>query len=286
MARVPHRVRLHKRNGSTSLIPVEDGSKYLIRACGLQTPSYPIPGAGLGGLMPRTESNALVGLRFTSADFCDFRAHWPRMRLDDFPTPSRRFFARVSASVATVDNSPGRGWVSRAADNDFSSVLLYPPRSARALQDPWLPRRQSSNRLLSGATRDCLGRARGPDRGRLYFAWLSGAPDDDAVFRPHLHSDAPAFSNSSWEGTPCCRLWLRARRGPSAIFQKSYNPAANPTAAAPTLTDPPVRTVPLPSDHDHAELMGTSVLRLTPSPGDTPTASTRSDALGNAAELR
>ena len=32
--------------------------------------------------------------------------------------------------------------------------------------------------------------------------------------------------------------------------------------------------------------MGTPLLRITPSPGDTPTAYTSSDALGNAAELR
>ena len=68
--------------------------------------------------MPRTESNALGGLPLTLADFCDFRSHGPRMRLDDLPTPSRRFVARVSASTATVDSSPGRG--------DFASVFAVP----------------------------------------------------------------------------------------------------------------------------------------------------------------
>ena len=119
---LPKPVTEHDRTGSTSLTPVEDGGIYLIRACGLHTPSSPIPGAGLGGLTPRTESNALGGLPVTSSDFSDFRAHGPRMGLDDLPTPSRRFVARVSASVATVDSSPDRGWVSRAADNDFASV--------------------------------------------------------------------------------------------------------------------------------------------------------------------
>ena len=66
MARVPHRARLHtrvpqgspngnanflsrlpepatehNRKGSTSLTPIEDGGIYLIRACGLHTPSSP-----------------------------------------------------------------------------------------------------------------------------------------------------------------------------------------------------------------------------------------------------
>ena len=61
---------------------------------------------------------------------------------------------------------------------------------------------------------------------------------------------------------------------------------APPVAATPTLADPPARTVPLPSDHGHAEPMGTPLLRLTPPPGETPATLTRSDALGNAAELR
>ena len=61
---------------------------------------------------------------------------------------------------------------------------------------------------------------------------------------------------------------------------------APPAAATPTLADPPVRSVPLPSDHNYAESMGTPLLRLTPSPSDTPTASTRSDALDDADELR
>ena len=126
LSRLPEPATEHDRNGSTSLTPVEDGGIYLIRACGLYTPSSPIPGVGLGGLMPRTESNALGGLPLTLADFCDFRTHGPRMRLDDLPTPSRRFVARVSASTATVDSSPGRGGGSRTADYNFASVFAVP----------------------------------------------------------------------------------------------------------------------------------------------------------------
>ena len=61
---------------------------------------------------------------------------------------------------------------------------------------------------------------------------------------------------------------------------------APPAAATPAPADAPVRTVPLPSDRGHAGPMETPLLRLTPSPGETPTAPTRSDALGDAAELR
>ena len=79
----------------------------------------PRPGVGLGGLVPRTasavsgglvprtESAVLGGLPFTSADYCDFRTHGPRMRIDDLSAPSGRFVASVSASVTTVDRCPG-----------------------------------------------------------------------------------------------------------------------------------------------------------------------------------
>ena len=85
--------------------------------------------AVLGGLVPRTESAVLGGLPFT-ADFCDFRTHGPHMRIDDLSAPSGRFVARVSASVATVNRCPGRGWASPAADNDSLRSSPYPPRSA------------------------------------------------------------------------------------------------------------------------------------------------------------
>ena len=65
LSRLPEPATEHDRNGSTSLTPVEDGGIYLIRACGLFTPSSPIPGLGLGGLMPRAENNALGGLPLT-----------------------------------------------------------------------------------------------------------------------------------------------------------------------------------------------------------------------------
>ena len=76
--------------------------------------------------MPHTQRIAVSGLSFTSADFSDLRTHGTHMRLDDLPTPFRRFVARVSASVATVDSSPGCGWVSHAAEHDFASVFAVP----------------------------------------------------------------------------------------------------------------------------------------------------------------
>ena len=51
LSRLPEPATEHDRSGSTSLNPVEDGGIYLIRACGLSTPSSPIPGVGLFGLV-------------------------------------------------------------------------------------------------------------------------------------------------------------------------------------------------------------------------------------------
>ena len=72
LSRLPEPATDHDRSGSTSLNPVEDTGIYLIRVCGLKTPSSPILGVGLGGLVPRTKSAVLGGLPFTSVDFCDF----------------------------------------------------------------------------------------------------------------------------------------------------------------------------------------------------------------------
>ena len=57
-----------------------------------------------------------------------------------------------------------------------------------------------------------------------------------------------------------------------------------PATLAPAAS--PVPTAPIPCYRDRAEPVGTPLLRLTPPPGDTPTAPTKLDALGDAAELQ
>ena len=114
----------HDRSGSTSLNPLEDGGMDLIKVCGLNTPSSPIQGVDLGGLVPRTEHAVLDGgFPFTSADYSDFRTYGPRIRFDAFSAPSGRFVSHVCASVATVHRSPGRGRALPAAYIDFASVF-------------------------------------------------------------------------------------------------------------------------------------------------------------------
>ena len=108
LSRLPAPATEHDRTGSSSLISVEDGGIFLIRACELRTRASPIPGVGLSGLVPHPESAVLGGLPFASSDFRDFRTHGPRMRIDDLSAPSGRFVARVTAAVTTDDCRPGR----------------------------------------------------------------------------------------------------------------------------------------------------------------------------------
>ena len=61
---------------------------------------------------------------------------------------------------------------------------------------------------------------------------------------------------------------------------------ASPTAATLAPAASPVPTVPIPSDRDRAEPVGTPLLRLPPPPGDTPTAPAKLDTFGDAAELQ
>ena len=102
LTRLPKPVTEHDRSGSSSLTPVEDGGIFLMRACGLRTRSSPPPGVALSGLVPLPESTVLGGLPFVSSDFRDFRAHGPRMRIDDLSAPSGRFVPCVSAAVTNA----------------------------------------------------------------------------------------------------------------------------------------------------------------------------------------
>ena len=206
LSRLPEPATEHDRSGS-SLNPVEDGGIYLIRACGQNTPSSPIPGAGLSGLVPRTESAVLGGLLFTSTKYGNFRTHGPRMRIDDLSAPSGSFVARVSAFVVRRSLSRARaGFAYSRQRFRFGLCRTHRGRHGLRRSPGCRDDRRPVDSFKEFYTGDRLDRDGRLDRVHPCLAWPAGAPDGEAVFGPHLYPDGPTYSNSSWQCAPCCRL--------------------------------------------------------------------------------
>ena len=149
-------------SGASALTDPDDLGVYLIRACGLTTPSCPVPGGGLGGLVaspdipvlsglaPSPDIPVLGGLPLTSDDFRTHRAPIPspsaticpyRLRAtfpqapyttyainarDDAPRPTRR----TRSQTAILDgNTPSRPDYRTAAHSGFaaSAAAASPP---------------------------------------------------------------------------------------------------------------------------------------------------------------
>ena len=152
-------------SGASALTDPDDLGVYFIRACGLTTPSCPVPGVGLGGLTPSPchapdavlgeltpppDSPVLGGLPWTIYDFRTHRAPMPpthmtaRPRrsyailpkapfttyatnaLDDAPRPTRR----TRSQAAILDgNAPSRPDYHTAAHSGFaaSAASASPP---------------------------------------------------------------------------------------------------------------------------------------------------------------
>ena len=149
-------------SGASALTDPDDLGVYLIRACGLTTPSCPVPGVGLGGLVPSPyipglgglapspDIPVLSGLPLTSDDFRTHRAPIPspsatirprRPRAtfpqapyttyainarDDAPRPTRR--TRSQTSILD-GNTPSRSDYRTAAHSRFaaSAAAASPP---------------------------------------------------------------------------------------------------------------------------------------------------------------
>ena len=218
--------------------------------------SSPIPGVGLGGLMSRTESKALSGLPFTSPDFCDFRAHGPRMRFDDLPTSSGSFAARVSTSAATVDSSPGRGWASRAAANDFASVFAVPT----AVSEGSAESRAATTSVVQPTPSRSSVQGTDSVEPAVPTAPVSNSPGSPA---PQTMTQSPdristrtrrRSATASGKASPAVDYSFRLGGAPRPSSRRVTTPPrvrrprlAPPAAATPPLADSPVRTVPLTS---------------------------------------
>ena len=103
--------------------------------------------------------------------------------------------------------------------------LPYPSRAARTPQKPWLQQRPSRSRLIYPGV---LHTRRPPPRPPVL---LCPSPPFLAL-QPLRRRRRADEQRQQRVMHPRCRLWIRARRGLSAIFHTSYNPAASPTAAA------------------------------------------------------
>ena len=249
----------------------------------------------MGGLMPLTESAVFVALPFTSADYCDFRTHGPRMRMDDLSAPSGRFVAHASASVATVDRCPGRGRALPADDNDFASVFAVPtevgagsaeaPAAATPVAQP-IPSRSPTQGTDSVET-----------TGPTVSATASPGPPAP----PTVKSSSDLISTRTRRRTATAAgvapptvdygfgpggAPRRYDRRANTLPRVPRSRPAPPTTATPPAAASLVPTVSIPSERDRAEPVRTPRLRLPPPLGDTARAPAKLDALGDAAELQ
>ena len=109
-------------SGASALTDPDDLGVYLIRACGFITPSFPVPGVGLGwlapspyhtpgtglgGLVPPPDTPVLGGLPLTKDDFRTHRA----------PMPSTHMTARPRLSYATPFKAPYTTYAISARDD-------------------------------------------------------------------------------------------------------------------------------------------------------------------------
>ena len=116
-------------SGASALTDPDDLGVYLIRACGLTTPSCPVPGVGLGGLAsspdipvldglaPPPDISVSGGLPLTQDDFRAHRA----------PLPSLSMTARSSRSCATPSQAPSTTYAISTCDD-----ALRPSRRTRS----------------------------------------------------------------------------------------------------------------------------------------------------------
>ena len=100
-------------SGASDLTDPDDLGVYLIRACRLTTPSCPVPGVGLGGLVPSPDIpvlgglapspdiSVLGGLPLTSDDFRTHRAPLPSPSTTTCPRRPRATFPRAPCTTYT-----------------------------------------------------------------------------------------------------------------------------------------------------------------------------------------
>ena len=232
-------------SGASALTDPDDLGVYLIRACGLTTPSCPIPGVGLGGLAPSPDipvlgglapspdTPVLGGLPLTSDDFRTHRTPTPsppatrrprRPRAilpqvpyttyaidprDDAPRPTRR----TRSQTATLDgNTPSRPDYRTAAHSGFAASAAAAPPPLRTSPPPRSARLGSTT---SQGRRTPISSTPPPADLQsvppsLPASLLPTAPDPNVqATAAHLSNTLLNYSHSDWEHAqredPLCR---------------------------------------------------------------------------------
>ena len=156
-------------SGASALTDPDDLGVYLIRACGLTTPSCPVPGVGwgglapspdipvLGGLAPPPDISVSGGLPLTQDDFQTHRALLPSLSMtarssrscapapqappttyaistrNDAPRPSRRTRSQTAISAG---HTPSRPDYRKAAHSGFAAPAASAPPPSRTSPPP------------------------------------------------------------------------------------------------------------------------------------------------------
>ena len=222
-------------SGASALTDPDDLGVYLIRACGLTTPSCPFPGVGLGGLAPSPDipvlgglapspdTPVLGGLPLTSDDFRTHRAPTPsppatrrlcRPRAilpqvpyttyaidprDDAPRPTRR----TRSQTAILDgNTPSRPDYRTAAHSGFAASAAAAPPPLRTSPPPRSARLGSTTsqgrRTLSSSTPPPADLQSVPSPSPAPL--LPTAPDTNVqATAAHLSNTLLNYSHSDWE---------------------------------------------------------------------------------------
>ena len=203
-------------SGASALTDPDDLGVYLIRACGLTTPSCPVPGVGLGGLVPSPDIPVLGGLApspdipvlgglpLTSDDFRTHRA----------PIPSPSATIRPRRPRATLPQAPYTTYAINARDDA--------PRPTR--------RTRSQTAILDGNT---------PSRSDYRTAAHSGFAASAAAASPPLRTSPPPRSARLGSTTSPGRRAPICSTPPPADLQSVPPPLSAPLH--PTAPDPDVQ---------------------------------------------
>ena len=226
-------------SGASALTDPDDLGAYIIRACGLTTPSCPVPGVGLGGLAPSPdipvlggltpppEISVLGGLPLTQDDFRTHRAPLPPQSMtvrsrrscapspqapsityaisarDDIPRPSRRTRSQTAISAG---HTPSRPDYRKASHSGFTAPAASAPPPSRTSPPP-RPDRLGYTKITNG---------RVPTRSPPPSANLRSvpppltaslhptAPDPDIqAAAAHLSHTLLNYSHHDWEQAQC-----------------------------------------------------------------------------------